>query len=153
MRTRMRRVRTAAARPFAVLVAWLTIQRRSAAFVVFGTVGLVLIRVLESATRHTLNRPEWVDWAVVSMLTLLGLTHVFLSVVMWIQREGWTPTEASMFRWIYTKAMLWGDLATSYVMRGIGVRLDIAYLYILIAVTTIDMDYKMVRRYLMGRDR
>jgi len=128
----------------------MSMQRRSTAFAVFAVAGLVLIHLAHSRTRHTFGHPEWVDWAVFLQLCLLGCTHVFIALVMWAQRHKWLPTEASMFRWITVKAMLWSYLAISYGFAGRGVSMELAYLYVLMAITTIDMDVKMFGRYILG---
>jgi hypothetical protein len=128
----------------------MTIQRRSAAFVLLATLGIVLINIFESETRHTLNVPALVDWAVLLLLSGLGCTHLFISTVMWLQRKYWKPSEASMFRWIWCKGLLWSNIAWTFTFAGRGVRLDIAYLYVLILMTTMDMDIKMFGRFVLG---
>lgn len=130
----------------------MTLQQRSTAIVVLAALGLVLIRQLESNARHTFGSAHTVDWFILGMFFFLGFTHVFISVVMWVQRGQWLPSEAKMFRFISIKALLWFNFAASFNFNGRGVLLDIAYLYILIAVTTLDMDWGMFRRYVLGKE-
>src|SRR5204863_540936 len=100
-------------------------------------------RHFESTTRHTFGHPHAVDWAILLMLCLLAATHLFIGFVMWIQRSYWVPSEAAMFRFIAVKALLWIDFVLAFKFTGRGVLLDIAYIYVLIAGTTIDMDWRM----------
>lgn len=127
----------------------MTMQQRSTLIVLLGFFGLVLIHLFETDRRYTFGNAHAVDWAILIMFIVLGLTHAFIACVMWIQRSAWLPSEASMFRWISFKGMLWTDLAVMFRFNDSGVRIDIAYLYILMAVSTIDMDVKMAGRYLL----
>jgi hypothetical protein len=130
----------------------MTLQQRSTAVVTLSAIGLVLIRQFESNTRHTFGNAHAVDWLILGMFFFLGFTHVFISAVMWIQRGQWLPSEAKMFRFISIKSLLWFNFAAGFTFSGRGVLLDIAYLYILIAVTTLDMDLGMFRRYVLGKE-
>lgn len=126
----------------------MTIPQRSLLIVAGCTAALTFVRLFESETaRYTFGHPRAMDIA--TMMLLLGLfaTHAAIALIMWLQRSYWLPSDAAMFRFISVKALLWINAATLYMSLGRGVRLDIVVLYTMIALTTLDLDVRMVRRY------
>jgi hypothetical protein len=83
-------------------------------------------------------------------LWLLVFTHAFLATVMWTQRRRWDDAEASTFRFIIVKGLLWFWFAWTAHPRN-GVSLPYVLLVIVILATTIDLDVQLVRRYVLAR--
>lgn len=130
----------------------MTRKHRALAFSLIALVVTVAVRVFEPMARYDFGHPGWVDRAVWSQLWLLALTHAGLAAIMWVQRRTWLPSEEAMFVFIAVKAVFWGNLASSYVFRGIGIRLDLAALYVFMLAATVWLDWAMVRRYVLGRE-
>lgn len=130
----------------------MTLQTRSTLLVAFAAVMVILTRTLETQRRYTFGHAHAVDLAVVSLLYLLAATHVVVAAIMWLQRARWLPSDASMFRFIGVKSVFWASLATAYQFRGIGVSLDTLTLFILMTASTVDLDVRLVRRYLFGSE-
>jgi hypothetical protein len=127
-------------------------SRRSTVVVAFAAVSVVLVRLFETQRRYTFGHAHAVDLAVVTLLYLLAVTHVVVAGIMWLQRARWLPSEASMFRFIGVKAVFWSSLATSYQFVGRGVPLDSMLLFVLMSLTTIDLNSHLARRYLFGSE-
>lgn len=130
----------------------MTAQRGALAFTLAALVIVVLVRIFEPMARYDFGHPDWVDWAVWSQLWLLCITHAVIAGIMWFQRRFWLPSELAMFVFVAIKAVFWGNLASSYVFRGIGIRLDIAVLYVFMLSATILLDWYMIRRYVFGKE-
>jgi hypothetical protein len=130
----------------------MTRKHRALAFALIALGVTVFVRIVEPMERYTFGHPDWVDRAVWSQLWLLCMTHVALAAIMWLQRRRWLPSEEAMFVFIAVKAVFWGNLATSYVFRGVGIRLDIAALYVFMLTATVWLDVTMVRRYVFGAE-
>jgi hypothetical protein len=125
---------------------------RSLAFVMIALVVTICVRVFEPDNRYTFGHPEWVDWSVWSQLWLLAATHLCIAIIMWVQANNWLPSEEAMFDFIGVKAVFWGNIASSYAFRGIGIRLDIAALYIFMLIATALLDWRMIERYVLGHE-
>lgn len=85
-------------------------------------------------------------------LLLIGLafTHFVLLCIMWVQRGGLKASEAAMFRWIGEKAIFWSSVAYFYRPHDEGVPIRNLVMFVLIFVTTVDLDIKLFRRYILG---
>lgn len=127
-------------------------KARSLAFVTLAIVALFVVRLIESERRYTFGHPGMVDTAVGTMLWLLAVTHAVVAGIMFAQRQAWVPSEAAMFRFVAIKALFWVNFATLFEPTGLGIRLDVVVLYVLIAGTTIDLDVHLVRRYVFGHE-
>lgn len=125
---------------------------RSVAFLLLSAAALIVVRISEGTERHTFGYADALDIAVLVVLWLLGMTHMALAGIMLAQRAPWVPTEAAMFRFVGAKALFWFNLATAFVASGLGIRLDITVLYLVVAGTTIDLDVRLVRRYIFGKE-
>lgn len=130
----------------------MSIQRRSELVVLAMIAVVVVVRLTESDKRYTFGHPHAVDIAIWSLLLILGITHVLLGAVSWLQRARWTPSEAAMFRFLSVKAVFWVNTAAQYGWAGRGISLDTAVLFVAMTATTIDMDYKMFRRFILGAE-
>ncbi len=87
----------------------------------------------------------------IGLYWLLCTTHVMFAGISWMQRGRWDSVEASTFRFVSVKAILWGFLALTTKQIN-GIPLAYTYMVIVIALTTLDLDVKMVRRYIMPSD-
>lgn len=125
---------------------------RSTILVALAAIAVILTRLFETQRRYTFGHPHAVDLAVASLLYLLAATHIVVAVIMWLQRAPWFPSEASMFRFIGVKAVFWTSLATSYSFAGKGVPLDNMVLFVLMSMTTVDLDYRLISRYIFGHE-
>ncbi len=130
----------------------MTIPQRSIAIIAGCSLVMVFVRLFEGERRYTFGHPTIVDAAMIALFLGLFVTHSVIAGIMWLQHEKWLPSDAAMFRFIAMKALLWISFATMYMSRGIGVRLDVIILYLMVALTTIDLDVRMVRRYWFGTD-
>jgi hypothetical protein len=110
----------------------------------------ILVRHFETQRRYTFGHPHEVDLAVVILLYALATTHIVVAMVMWFQRKTWHPSNAAMFQFIGVKAVFWSSLATGYVFRGIGISLETLVLFVMMSLTTIELDVRLIRRYLFG---
>ena len=129
----------------------MTIPQRSIAIIAGCALVLFAVRLVEDETkRYTFGHPHAVDAAMLALLIGLFVTHSVIAGIMWMQRERWLPSDAATFRFIVVKALFWLNVATIYMASGLGVRLDLAALYLMIAATTADLDVRMVRRYWFG---
>jgi hypothetical protein len=124
-----------------------SIPTRSLIGMIAATVAVILARQYGGLERHTFGYPGAVDAGIVALLWMLCVTHLMIAALMWMQRDRWLPSDAAMFRFIAAKALLWGTTITAYPSSGLGVRLDIMVLYLVIALTTLDLDIRLVRRY------
>lgn len=120
--------------------------------VAFAAVVVILVRLFETKRKYTFGHPREVDVAVVALLTLLALTHISIAVVMWFQRRNWQPSNAAMFQFIAIKAVFWTNTATAYRFRGNGISLDTLVLFVVMALTTVELDYRLFNRYLRGKE-
>lgn len=127
-------------------------KARSLAFVTLAIVALVATRLFESEKRYTFGHPGAVDAAVETMLWLFALTHAVVAGIMFAQRQAWVPSEAAMFRFVAVKSLFWVNFATLFQPLGLGIRLDVVVLYVLVAGTTIDLDIRLIRRYVFGSE-
>lgn len=125
---------------------------RSTLFVAAAAVATILTRIFETQRRYTFGHAHAVDFAVVTLLYLLAATHIVVAGIMWLQRNRWLPSEAAMFRFIGVKAVFWASLATAFVFAGRGVILDTLVLFVLMSATTIDLDCRLIGRYLFGNE-
>jgi 4-amino-4-deoxy-L-arabinose transferase-like glycosyltransferase len=121
--------------------------------IVLGTAAaIIVVRQLGAPRRYTFGYPDEVDLAVVILLYLLAATHTTIAAVMWFQRRTWHPSNAAMFQFIGVKAVFWTSLATGYVFRGIGVNIETLILFVMMALTTIELDARLINRYLLGSE-
>jgi hypothetical protein len=136
--------------PLGLLISWFgdrSIPTRSIIGMIAATVAVFLSRQYGGMERHTFGHPGIVDAFIVILLWMLCITHLMIAALMWMQRDRWLPSDAAMFRFITAKALLWGSSVTSYPSGGFGVRIDVVVLYCIIALTTFDLDIRMLRRY------
>jgi hypothetical protein len=127
----------------------LSIPTRSLIGMIAATVAVIVARQYGGLERHTFGHPGAVDAFIVALLWMLCVTHLMIAVLMWMQRERWLPSDAAMFRFVAAKALLWGTSVTAYQSNGLGIRIDITVLYLVIALTTLDLDIRLVRRYVV----
>lgn len=130
----------------------MTMQRRATASVLIWAVALVVIRLTESDARYTFGHPRALDRAVLGLLLGLAATHAVIALIMWLQRARWTPSEAWMFLFIAAKVLFWASFGHDYTASGRGVRLDYAFLWVLMATTTAGLDWKLFARYILGHE-
>ncbi len=115
-----------------------------------AAVALIVVRLIEPNHRYTFGHAHAVDVALVSLILLLGITHVVLGLILWVQWRNWLPSEEAMFGFIAIKALFWLNAATQYQFRGVGIRLDTALLFVLMASTTVLLDWRLFGRYVRG---
>jgi hypothetical protein len=127
-------------------------KARSLAFVTLAIVALFVVRLVESERRYTFGHPGMADTAVGTMLWLFAITHAVVAGIMFAQRQAWVPSEAAMFRFVAVKSLFWLNFATLFQPAGLGIRLDVVVLYVLVAGTTIDLDIRLIRRYVFGSE-
>lgn len=118
-----------------------------------AALGLSLVWGFAPATALTFDGHAFlVEWVVEMLLWMLAGTHAFLAVVMLVRARGWTPSEAALFRFIAIKALFWLAFALQHHPRESGVNAITAYLIVIIAVSTLDLDVQLVRRYFFGSE-
>lgn len=127
----------------------ITIPTRATVTLALAAIGLLLVRLTEDNRRYDFGYPDALDAAVVALLWMLFVTHAAVTAIMWLQRDRWLPSDAAMFLFLGVKALFWLNFATLYNPTGNGIRLDVAYLYVIIAATAIHLDVRVVRRYLI----
>lgn len=125
---------------------------RPIVFVVFVLAVVVPARYYDHGRHYTFGHPHLVDFLIVSLLCALAFTHVSVAGIMWLQRRRWLPSERAMFRFISIKSVFWTIFAVDYRFNGYGVTLETIVLFVLLTITTADLDIKLFRRYLMHSD-
>lgn len=125
---------------------------RPLVFVVVVIVVVSCARLFRPDQRLTFGYPFLVDLLVVSLLYALATTHAALAAIMWLQRKRWFPSERAMFRFIFVKLVFWLLAAIDFNFSGRGVSLEVVVLFVFMTLTTIDLDVKLFRRYVMGVD-
>lgn len=90
-----------------------------------------------------------IGYGVWVLLVGLATTHVALLLIMWVQRHHWHSSESAMFRFTWMKAIFWWT--TVYFFRPVdrGQPLINMLLFVLLFLTTIDLDVRLVRRYIL----
>lgn len=117
--------------------------------IVLLVIVLAIVRQVTDGARHTFGHPGLFDGAVLALIWGLVITHAVIAGIMFIQRRDWLPSDAAMFRFIAVKMVFWAMLGIDYTSAGRGLRLSYVILYLALAVTTIDLDVRLVRRFLL----
>lgn len=127
--------------------------RRSVAFIVLAIVGLLAIRFLAPDGMYDFGH-HGRTLSVLSKATILliAVTHITLVSIMWTHRAWWTPSEASMFRFMAIKTVFWGYFGVTAPITNAGIPLVSTYLLLLLLATTADLDLKLFWRYVLGRE-
>src|SRR5688500_1814738 len=77
---------------------------RSLLFVVLSILSVAGVDVIFGRDKYDFGgHGLWLSWVSLSTIGLLCVTHTILAAVMWMQRNRWTPSESSMFRFMSSK--------------------------------------------------
>lgn len=121
-------------------------------FVLLAAMSVAMTRTFENVDKYGFGSPKIVDTLVQLLLFALAGTHLIVWLLMFARREEWLPTDEAMYRFIGIKAVFWINMATVYPPLGHGISLDSAVLFVLLMLTTVDLDIKLFRRYVLGRE-
>lgn len=133
-----------------VLFSARSLMMRPWVFVVVVLAIVVAARNYDHGNRYTFGHPYLVDLLIVSLMYALVFTHLAVAVIMWLQRRSWIPSERAMFRFIFVKSVFWAIFAADYQFNGRGVTLETISLFVFLTITTVDLDWKLFCRYILG---
>jgi hypothetical protein len=126
---------------------------RSVVFAVGAMLGLLALRVFAPDGMYDLgHHGRTLSTVSKATIILIALTHVVIASIMWTHRREWTPSEASMFRFMAVKMLFWGYLGLTVPITDRGISLVSMYLLVLLLGTTVDLDVKLFYRYVLGSE-